>query len=68
MQEYTYLILDYDGKCWRVGDGESSEVSLPDLLTAGWTPLRETPFSANIHSPYVSSYILILLARDLPDD
>jgi len=59
--EYLYAIIDAEGQCWRVGDGETESVKgLPSLLKDGWRPVRETPFGDG-------AYVLILLDRDTRD-
>ena len=60
--EYRYVILDTEGRCWRITDGGTEkEAGLPSLLAGGWRPVRETPY-------HEVPYVLILLERDDRDD
>lgn len=58
--EYLYAIVDYYGQCWRIVDRTTKKANLPELLSQGWRPVRETPF------PPVpgTSFILICLERE----
>lgn len=58
--QYLYALLDADGKCWRIEPQGTVKVSLADLLTEGWRPLRETPFAPAVGS----AYILLVLERE----
>ena len=54
-----YVILNHNGRLWRVIDQAIELASLTELLADGWRPVRETPFASDN-----GSSILILLERE----